>query len=113
MVEDKEVCLRANGKQTVKLRSSSIKFKNYFKQLAPLLKIYANFECNVKGVKNTDRDIILHTPKNIKIIFLAILLIKSLLLMINLVSQLFFTEEEMQSINSLKQFLKSVDIVKV
>ena len=55
LVEDKELCLRANGKQTVKLRSSSIKFKNYFKQLAPLLKIYANFECNVKGVKNTDR----------------------------------------------------------
>ena len=32
--------------------------------------------------------------------------------MINLTNQLFFTEEEMQSINSLKQFLKSKIIVK-
>ena len=30
-VEHKEICLKINGKQTVKLRSGSIKFKNYFK----------------------------------------------------------------------------------
>ena len=34
LVEHKETCLKINGKQTVKLRSSSIKFKNFFKQLA-------------------------------------------------------------------------------
>ena len=29
--EDRKVCLKINGKQSVKLRSGSIKFKNYFK----------------------------------------------------------------------------------
>ena len=29
--EHKETCLRITGKETVKLRSGSIKFKNYFK----------------------------------------------------------------------------------
>ena len=46
---------KINGKQTVKLRSSSIKFKNHFKQLAVPLKIYADFDCNVKRVKCSDR----------------------------------------------------------
>ena len=32
-VEHKENCLVINGKQSVKLKSSSISFKNYFKQL--------------------------------------------------------------------------------
>ena len=45
-----------NGKETVKLRSGSIKFKNYFKQLAALLEIYANFEFLLKGVRGIDRN---------------------------------------------------------
>ena len=44
-----------NGKQTVKLRSGLIKFKNYFKQLAVPFKIYANFKCNAKRVMSSDR----------------------------------------------------------
>ena len=38
--EHKNVCLKINGKQSVKLRSDSIKFKNYFKQLAVPFKIH-------------------------------------------------------------------------
>ena len=40
-------------------------FKNYFKQLAVLFKIYADFECNVKRVKSSsDRgDNISYTEK--------------------------------------------------
>ena len=57
-------------------------------------------------------NIILDIIKNIKIIFLAALLTKLFVLMINLVNQLFFTEEKMQSINLLKQFLKSMIIAK-
>ena len=34
LIDHKKVCLKVNGKQSVKLRSSSIKFKNSFKQLA-------------------------------------------------------------------------------
>ena len=56
LVEYKEVCLKINGKQTVKLTSGSIKFKNCFKKLAVLFKIYADFECNVKRVKSSNRD---------------------------------------------------------
>ena len=50
--------------------------------------------------------IMLHILTNIKHLFLAALLIKVFVLMINLASQLFFTEEKMQSMNLLKQFLK-------
>ena len=56
--------------------------------------------------------IILHTLKNIKIVFFVGLLIKLFVLMTNLVNQLFFTEEKMQSIDLLKQFLKSMIIAK-
>ena len=34
LIEHKENCLIINGKQSVKLKSGSIKFKNHFKQLA-------------------------------------------------------------------------------
>ena len=57
----------------------------------------------------------LHTLKNIRNTFLNVLLIKLFVLIINLVNQLFFTDEEMQfikAINSLKQSLKSITIAK-
>ena len=47
-----------------------------------------------------------HILKNIKIMFLAVLLTKLFVLMIDLASQLFFTEEKMHSMNLLKQFSK-------
>ena len=56
--------------------------------------------------------IMLNLLKNIKIIFLAALLTKLFVLMINLVNQLFFTEEKMQSIKLLKELLKSMIIAK-
>ena len=40
----------------MKLRSGLFKFKNYCKQLAVLFNIYADFECNVKGVRSSDRN---------------------------------------------------------
>ena len=56
LVEHKEVCLKINGKHTVKLRSDSIKFKNDFKQLAVPFKVYADFEYKLKGVQGNDRN---------------------------------------------------------
>ena len=48
--------LKINGnKQSVKLKSSLIKLKNYFKQLAVSFKIYADFESVLKGVKINGR----------------------------------------------------------
>ena len=51
LMEHKEVCLMLNGKQNIKLRSGSLKFQNYFKQLAVSFKIYADFEPVLKGIQ--------------------------------------------------------------
>ena len=67
---------------------------------------FVDFESILKWIKRNNRKIILHIMKKIKIIFLAVLLTKLFVLMINLASQLSFTEEKMQSINLLKQFLE-------
>ena len=40
----------------MKLKYGSIKFKNYFKQLAVPFKIYADFEFLLKGVKSSDKN---------------------------------------------------------
>ena len=55
-IEHRAACLKINGKQTVKLRSGLIKFKNHFKKLAVPFKIYADFECNMKRVRVSDRN---------------------------------------------------------
>ena len=52
----KENCFIINGKQTVKLKSGSINFKNYFKQLPVPFKICGDFECILKGVKSSDKN---------------------------------------------------------
>ena len=57
LIEHKESCLVINGKQSVKLKSDSISFKNYFKQLPVPFKIYADFECVLKEVKSSDKNI--------------------------------------------------------
>ena len=45
-----------SGKQSVKLRSGSISFKNYFKQLPVPFKIYADFEYILKEIKSSDKN---------------------------------------------------------
>ena len=104
------------NKQTVKLKSGSIKFKIYHRRWAAPFKIYVNFECNVNKVnssdKSSDKGDNPSYAENIKTIFLLVLHIKLFVLMINLASQLLFKEEKMQSINLLKQFLKSISIAK-
>ena len=94
--------MKRNGEQTLKLRSASVKFKDYFKQLAALFKIYVDFECIVKRVKSIDESS--DRGNNVPYfnhVFLAILLIKLLTSIRNLQNQLFFTTEKMQSINLL------------
>ena len=56
MIECRENCSIINGKQSVKLKSGSISFKNYFKQLPVPFKIYADFECLLKGVKSSNKN---------------------------------------------------------
>ena len=50
--------------------------------------------------------------KNMKTIFLVVLLIKLFVLMIDLVNQLLYIEAKMQLMNLLKQFLKNINIAK-
>ena len=53
-----------------------------------------------------------HTHKNINHISLAVLLTKLHVLIIDLARKLFFTKEKIPFIDSLKQFLMSMVIVK-
>ena len=77
--EHKEDRLVINGKQSAELESGFISIKNYSKQIPASFKIYADFECILK---KTDGDFklmvvqIVHLQENIKIMFLAVLLIK-------------------------------------
>ena len=56
MQEHREICLEINGKQSVKLKSGSIKFKNYFKQIAVPFNIYADSECNLEKIHINNKD---------------------------------------------------------
>ena len=51
-VKHKENCLSINCKQSVKLQKGIIEFENYFKQIPVPFKIYADFECNLRGVES-------------------------------------------------------------
>ena len=53
-MELKEACLKINGKQAVKSKSGSIKFKHHFKQLAVSFKTYTDFESVLKGIRSSD-----------------------------------------------------------
>ena len=97
-----------NGKQSVKLETGIIEFKNYFKQISFPFKIYADFECNLRGVECYEGSY----TKNIKITFLSVLLIKLFVLMLDLLRELLFIEVKMQLRNSFNQFLKSIKIAK-
>ena len=51
LIKHKEDCLSINGQQSINIEKGTIEFKNYFKQLPVLFKIYADFECNLKNVE--------------------------------------------------------------
>ena len=112
LTERKENYLIINDKQNVKLGKASIIFKNYSKQLPAPFKIYADFKCILRPLCQKKPIAISHTPKNIKITFLAVLLIKLFVLTINLVKMVFFIGKKMLLTNLLKQFLKSMTIAK-
>ena len=51
LIKHKENCLSTNGKQSVKLEKGIVEFENYFKQIPVSYNIYADFECNLRGVE--------------------------------------------------------------
>ena len=108
LTEHKGICLSINGARSVKLERETIKFKNCFKQQPVPFKIYADFECNLQSVESYEGSY----PKNIKITFLVVLLTNLFVWMMNLSSQQLFSKAKMLLMNLLKQFLKSISIVK-
>ena len=85
-----------NDLQSVKLEKRFTEFKKFNKQIPVPFKIYADFECLLKGVDcGVDNDCFSYT-KNIKTILLVVLLIKLFVLIINLVKILCCTEEKIQ-----------------
>ena len=56
LIEHCENCLIINGKQNVKLKSGSISFKNYFKQLPVPFKTYPEFECILKRSRRNHKN---------------------------------------------------------
>ena len=108
LAEHKEICWSINGTQSVIFEKGTIEFKNYFKQISVPFKFYADFECNLNSVESHEG----FYSKIIKITLLAVLLTNLFVLMINLVSQLLFTEVKMELINLLKKFLKRMNTVK-
>ena len=98
MIEHQKVYLKIIGRQSVKL------FKNYFKQLAPPFKIYANFESILKNTKSDNKNSNASYTEKYQIIFLAVLLIYLNVLMTDLGNQLFFIEEK----NAVHKFIKAI-----
>ena len=52
LTEHKELCLRINGSQSVRLEKGTMDYKNYFKQLSVPFKVYADFKSNLESVES-------------------------------------------------------------
>ena len=108
LIKHKEDCLIVNCKQSVKLEEEIIEFENYYTQIPIPLKIYADFECNLRGVESYEGPY----TKKYQYHVLFILLTKLFVLVIRLLSQLLFLEVKMLLMNLSKQFLRSVTTAK-
>ena len=108
LIKHKENCLSINGKQSVKLEKRKIKFENHFKQMPVPFKIYADFECNLRGVESYEGSYTKKYQDHVTCSFAY----KVFVLIIDLLSQLLFIEVKMQLMDFLKQFLRSIYIAK-
>ena len=101
-----------NGKESIKLKSGAIKLKNYFKLLAIPFKIYPDFECYVlKGVRSNDKNNTSYTEKyrdHIPCSFAY----KVACVDNRFSKRPVLYRGKMQFIDKLKQFLKSIIVVK-
>ena len=117
LIEHRENCLMINGKQRVKVKSGSISFKSYFKQLPVPFKIYAGFECILKKVECNSiecnfigRDSNSSDTEKYQSHIPCSFTYKVVCIDNRFSKKLSFTEEKMLFINSLHQFLVSIII---
>ena len=94
--EHKKDCLLINGGQNVKLEKGVVEFVNLNRQIPVPFKIYADFECILKGCDVGFDNVVFHTLRNIKTKFLVVLLIKLLVLIIYSLKMLRCMGEKMQ-----------------
>ena len=76
------------------------------------VKIYADFESPLKGVRVSNKNVILHTLKNIRHTFLAVLPTMLFVLMINLVNQFFFYRGKIAVNRFIEAILEKYDYCK-
>ena len=112
LAKHKEDCLNINGKQSVNLEKGTIEFENYFKRIPVQFKIYADFECNLRGIECYEGSYTKKYQDHIPCSFAYKVVCTDICLMIDLPSQLLFIEVKMQLMNLLNQFLKSINIAK-
>ena len=98
-----------NGVQSTKVEKGTIEFKKYFKQIPVPFKIYADFECNLKATEIYKASF----SKSIKNTFLAVLLTKLFVLIIDLIRQFLFLGVKILLMKLLKQFFRSLGTVKI
>ena len=104
LIEHKENCLIVNGIQSLKLKSDLKIISNNYSFLLKFMLILNAFWKEL-GV---DIKTMAHTQKNIKITFLAVLLTKLCVLIINLVKRLFLTDKK----NAVYKFIKAIIVFK-
>ena len=83
LTKHKKVCLSINSTQSVRLEKRTIRFKNAFKQIPVLFKIYVDFECTLKSIESCEASY----SKSIEIMFLVVLPTNLFVLMRNLPNQ--------------------------
>ena len=98
MTEHKEYCLSIDGAQSVRFEKVTIEFKNAFKQIQVPFKVYADFECNLSSVKSYEGSCSKKDQDHIPCSFAY-----KLVLMINLVNWLFFTD-----VNAAYKFIEAI-----
>ena len=108
LIKHKENCLSINGKQSVKLEEGIIKFENYFKQIPVPFKIYADSECNLRGVECYEGSYTKKYQDHIPCSFAY----KVVCVDDRFLSQLLFLDVKIQLMKLLKKFLKSTNIAK-
>ena len=104
LIKHKENCLSINGKQSVKLERGIIEFENYFKQIPVPFVIYADFECNVRGIESYEGSYTKKYQHHVPCTFAY----KVACVDDTFTSQWLFIEVNMWLMNLLNQFLRSI-----
>ena len=112
MQKHKENFLKINGKQSIKLKSGLIKFKNHFKQLAVPFEMCVDFESILKWIKRNNRKTNTSYTEKYEDHIPCSFAYKVVCIYDKFRKQLVLYRGKMQLINLLKQFLKSMIIAK-